>query len=321
MSDLLFQTGFEQGTCGLPAEAHEIITGTDHSVAPPNDWEAFRRRLTPPHPWALPGAPSAEAGEGNAAAQLGYFDIQYLGGTPEQRFARIIEDPTRPGNRVLHFSITHPNEMFPGGSKARVQACIYENRNLTSMTSRVRMYLHPDLAVLRDWESGFHWLTLQEYWFNPSWTNSKHMFRISLGLCREPGPGRKELYFNIHGQPEWEEGMPVFPEYAGWGWPTWEETQKKFALPIGAWLECETHYHMGDAETGRFSYRVRIEGGEWVTIFDIANWTYNPRAPEPQPLYGWSPMKLYTSSALVDYVRNKGGVTQIYWDDLVVHGE
>ncbi len=33
---------------------------------------------------------------------------------------------------------------------------------------------------------------------------------------------------------------------------------------------------------------------------------------------GWSPMKLYTSSALVDYVRNAGGAVQIYWDDFVV---
>lgn len=318
MSNLLFQTGFEQDACGLPAAAHEIITGVDHSVAPPNDWEAFRRRLTPPHPWALPGAPIAAAGAGNAAAQLGYFDIQYLGGTPDQRFARIIEDPTRPGNRVLHFSITQPNETFPGGSKARVQACIYENRNLTAMTSRVRMYLHPDLVVLRDWEVGFNWLTLQEYWFSPSWTCGKHTFRISVGLCRAPGAGRHELLFNIHGQPEWEEGMPIFPEYAGWGWPTWEAVQREYGVPIGAWLECETQYRMGDAATGRFTYRVRVQDRAWVTIFDVTNWTYNPRSPEPQPLYGWNPMKLYTSAALVDYVRSCGGVTQIYWDDFAV---
>jgi hypothetical protein len=318
MSDLLFQTGFEPGTCGLPAAAHEVFTGVDHSVAPPNDWELFRRRLPPPHPWALPGAPAIA--ETSDAAQLGYFDIQYLGGTPEQRFARIIEDPTCPGNHLLHFSITQANETFPGGSKARVQACIYANRHLTALTSRVRMYLHPDLAALRDWEAGFDWLTLQEYWFGPEWDGGTHPFRISLGLGRAPGPGRKELYVNLQGQPAWEGGMPLVPAYAGWGWPTWEAVQRAFPVPIGVWLECETRYRMGDAATGCFTFRVRPHGGDWAPIFDIRDWTYNPRAPAPQPLYGWSPMKLYTSAALVDYVRSRGGVTQLYWDDLAIAG-
>jgi len=315
----LFQTGFEPETVGYPAEAHEILTGVDRSVAAPNDWQPFRLRLPPRHPWALPSSSAADSGPAaDDTPRLGYFDIQYLGGTPDERFARIIEDPTRSGNHVLHFRVNQANERYPGGAKARVQANFCENRNLTAMGSRVRMYLHPDLAVLRDWEAGFHWLTLQECWFNPRWTGSKHMFRISLGLCREPGPGRKAIYFNIHGQPEWEEGMPVFPEYAGWGWPTWEAVQTDFDVPTGAWLECEVGYRMGNAETGRFTYKVRVEGGPWTTIFDIHDWTYNPRSPEPQPLYGWNPMKLYTSSALVDYVRNAGGAVQIYWDDFVV---
>jgi len=270
-AELLFHTGFEPGTSGVPAEAHEILIGTDHSVAAANDWDAFRNRLPPPHPWALSGVSPVEAGDAAGTPRLGYFDIQYMGGTAAQRFARIIEDPTQPGNRVLHFSISHPNETFPGGSKARVQACIYGNRNLTAVTSRVRMYLHPDLAVLRDWEVGFDWLTLQEYWYGPSWDGGRHPFRISLGLCREPGAGRKGLHFNIHGQPAWEEGMPVFPKYAGWGWPTWEETQREFSVPTGVWLETETCYRMGDAATGRFTYRIRPQGGAWATIFDVAN--------------------------------------------------
>jgi len=30
-------------------------------------------------------------------------------------------------------------------------------------------------------------------------------------------------------------------------------------------------------------------------------------------------MKLYTSAALVDYLRSRGGVTQLYWDDFAVY--
>jgi len=318
---LLFQTGFEPATRGLPADAHEIFTGVDHSLAPPNDWNAFRGHLPPLHPWADPAGPLAKDAPGAPGQpRLGYFDIQYLGGTVAERFARIIEDPTHPGNHVLHFSITRANEKFPGGAKARVQASLYKNRGLTQMSSRLKMYLHPDLEVLRGWEVGFDWLTLQELWFGPSWEGGQHPFRISLGLCRAPGAGQ-ELHFNIHGQPTWEEGMPVFPKYPDWGWPTWELVQQDFAVPTGVWLECQTCYRMGNGITGRFCYRVRVNGGTWVSIFDVTNWTYNPRSPVPIPLTDWNPMKLYTSSALVDYVRNRGGIAQIYWDDFAVSSD
>lgn len=311
---LLFQTGFESGTRGLPADAHEVFNGVDHSVAPPNDWRVFRRPL--PHPWS-PSQAKAQMVD-SEAPQLGFFDIAYLGGTVEDRFARIIEDPTSSGNHVLQFSITRANEKYPGGSKARVQADIYQNINLTAMSSRLRMYLHPDLAVLHAWEVGFQWLTLQEYWFDPGWEGGEHSFRITLGLCREAGPGRKDLHFSIHGQPIARKGTPVYSQYPGWDLPTWEGVQQSFAVPIGVWLECEVDYRMGNAQTGRFTFRVRPAGGDWVSLFDITNWTYNPLAPQPQPLYGWNPMKLYTSAALVDYVRSCGGVTQVYWDDFAV---
>jgi hypothetical protein len=37
--------------------------------------------------------------------------------------------------------------------------------------------------------------------------------------------------------------------------------------------------------------------------------------PAPNGLTGYNPMKLYTSSALVSYVKSKGKTLQIYWDD------
>ena len=222
---------------------------------------------------------------------------------------------------MLHFSITRANEKFPGGAKARVQASLYKNRGLTQMSSRLKMYLHPDLEVLRGWEVGFEWLTLQELWFGPSWEGGQHPFRISLGLCRAPGTGQ-ELHFSIHGQPTWEPGMPVYPKnFKEWGWPTWELVQRDYAVPTGVWLECQTNYRMGDGATGRFVYQVRANAGPWVRIFDVTNWTYNPRSPVPVPLTDWNPMKLYTSSALVDYVRNCGGTTQVYWDDFSVYSD
>jgi len=318
---VLFRSGFESGTRGIPANAHEILEGVDHSVAPPNDWTALRAQLPPSHPWATGTGAAGEAGARGAHPTLGYFDIQYLGGTVAQRSARIIEDPTCPGNQVLHFRAAHANETFPGGAKARVQASLYGNRNLTALCSRVRLYLHPDLDVLREWDAGFDWLTLQEFWFSPGWVPVGRSFRISLGLHREAGAGRRGLHFYVHGQPGWEDGMPVYPKYGGWGFPTWEQVGRAFDVPTGTWLDCRVFYRMGDAVSGRFVFQVRIADGDWIAVFDVTDWTYNPRSAGPDPLYGWNPMKLYTSSRLVDYVRDRGGVAQVYWDDLEIHGD
>ncbi len=321
VGQVLFRSGFEQGTRGMPVDAHEILEGVDQSCLPPNDWTILRDRLQPSHPWASNAGAAGDGCDRGAQPALGYFDIQYLGGTVEQRSARIIEDPTCPGNHVLHFRAAHANETFTGGAKARVQASLYENRNLTALCSRVRLYLHPDLHVLRDWDEGFDWLTLQEYWFSPGWVPGGHSFRISLGLQREPGAGRRGLHFNIHGQPGWEDGMPVFPKYAGWGFPTWEQVGHELDVPTGVWLDCRTFYRMGNAASGRFVFQVRLADGAWVTVFDVTDWTYNPQSTDPDPLYGWNPMKLYTSSRLVDYVRSRGGVAQVYWDDLELHSD
>ena len=78
---LIFRSGFEPESVVVPLGRNSDITGCDRSVAPPNDWEKHL----------------------DANPKIGRFYVQYQGGTPEDRYARIIPDPTSPGNHVLHF--------------------------------------------------------------------------------------------------------------------------------------------------------------------------------------------------------------------------
>jgi len=315
---LIFKSGFETGTAGLPEEAVEVFVGNDTSTSPHGNWDAFRARLTPPHPWALPAA-SDNAPLAADAPRLGYFDIHYMGGTADDRFARLLREPARPENHVLHYCVNRANEPIQNGRcKARVQAAIYDNCGITSLKQEVRLFLHPDLSCLHAWERGFDWFTLHEFWFEPAWTRVGHPFRISISLHRDPGGGDRPLHFSVHGQPFWEEGMSAVPTAPGWAVPTWGEIQRGVEVPVGNWMELAMEYRQGDGETGRFAYRMREEGGNWQEVFTIANWTYNPRSATPAPLWGWNPMKLYTSQELVDYVRSCGGRTQLYWDDLAI---
>ncbi|MHC4886448.1 MAG: hypothetical protein ACYTGH_15340 [Planctomycetota bacterium] len=315
---IVFRSGFEAGTVGLPSEAIQVFAGNDTSTAPQGNWEVFRTRLMPPHPWALPGASELSL-DASGEPGLGYFDIQYMGGTVDDRFARLAPDPVRPDNQVLHYCISQANEPIANGRfKARVQAAIYENRDVTALKQTVRLRLHEDLDCLHTWERGFDWFTLQELWFEPRWTGEGHAFRISVNLHRDPGPGEKPLHLSVHGQPMWEEGLEESATAPCWAVPSWEEVQRQVSVPVGKWLDLDMEYAQGDKESGRFVYGLCPEGGSRLEVFNIRDWTYNPRSESPAPLWGWNPMKLYTSEELVNYVRSHGGRTQLHWDDLVV---
>ncbi|MCF6226865.1 MAG: hypothetical protein L3J22_11280, partial [Xanthomonadales bacterium] len=66
---------------------------------------------------------------------------------------------------------------------------------------------------------------------------------------------------------------------------------------------------------GRFILAVTPDSGVRQIIFDVTNFTHHPDDNNPDGLSCYNPMKLYTSGATVDYVRNHNGVLQIYWDD------
>jgi len=288
VAQLIFRTGFEADTVGSPTDAHIDITGVDRSVGPPNDWERD-----------LKGHP-----------KLGGFKVQYQGGEPEHRYARIIDDPTREGNRVLHYWLETPRTPAGDGFKGRIQANIFRNTGLIEMYKRVRLYVHPDVEVLRDLQEAVPWFMIEELWFDPPWANGRHPFRISLHISKGAGVGAP-FQFHIHGQ-EWDFGAER------WQPTVWSETFEDYAVPTGEWLTIEPRYRMGDAGSGRIKFAVTPADGVRRPVFEITNWTYRPNAPEPIPLTDWNPLKLYTAGKTVDYIRENGGAAQIYWDDLEI---
>jgi hypothetical protein len=52
-----------------------------------------------------------------------------------------------------------------------------------------------------------------------------------------------------------------------------------------------------------------------VRAIDVTNWTYNPNSPVPISLSRWNPQKLYASDNITHFVRDNGGVLQMYFDD------
>lgn len=283
---LIFQSGFEPDSEVIPFGDNDNITGVDRSVPPPNDWKKD-----------LAGHP-----------KFGRFYIQYQGGEVEDRYARIIEDPTEAGNHVLHFWLKNARTPHgPDRFKGRIQTNLYDNTDLTEVYHSRRLYLHPDMAVLHDYPEAFTWLRLEELWLPAGWIDHPFPFRISITLRKDEGEGMP-LYFGVHGQRY---------DYEARRWqPTiWRESNPDFEAPVGRWMTLETYYRQGDEENGRFFFAVNPEGGTRQVVFDVTGWTYSPEATAPVPMTHWNPLKLYTSDTLVDYVREAGGVLQVYYDD------
>lgn len=278
--ELIFHSGFEPGTKDTTNGFAADLFGADNSVPPPNDW-VFDLEAHP---------------------NIGTFGLQYQGGDDTMRWARIVPDPIDPSNNTLSFWLKHPNV---GGTKGRVQANLYENQNLFEVSQKVRLYLPSDWNIIKDVPAVVHWLTIMEFWNNLPLQDSVHPFRITLGIHKNDTTS-PDLTFGIEAQ--------MMPDNQPWP-IVWDEFDSTFSIPLEQWMTLEFYFKEGDNNTGRFIFAVTPDGGTKQVIFDITNYTHHPSDNTPDGLARYNPMKLYTSDALIDYVRSLGGVLQVYWDD------
>lgn len=244
----------------------------------------------------------------------GAIPLQYEGGTVMDRHAQVIADPANGLNNVLQFWLKEAR--VPGQTEGRYKGRI--QLNLTKLNAdlvyqRFRMYLHPDLGLYRAYPQSNSWFTVNELWAGAPWSGDAHPFRITLDIVKESGSG-SPLRFAATGS-VYAGGDPA----AGIWQPTWRSVNRKFAVPVGEWLDMEIGYQQGNAQSGKFYLSVkRATDAAKTVVLNVKNWTYHPQAPRPVPLTHWQPLKLYTSSTIIDYIRERGGVAQIYWDDLKI---
>jgi hypothetical protein len=281
-ADLHFRSGFEAQTHITGESASSVdIQGVDGSVAPPNDWVGDLE-----------------------ADPIGTFTVQYQGGDTTQRYARVIDDPTAPGNRVLQYWLKHVN-VDPGasyGGKGRIQANLYRNTGLREVYYAFRMYLPSDWNHLRSWTEPMGWLIIAEFWNNAAWYE-EYGFRIHITIGKDAGSG-SPLRFGVGGQRD-EQGK----------WQGIWHHGSSFSIPTEEWLSCEVYFKEGDAATGRFHFAVTRESGGRTVIFDVRDVTHHPDDPSPDGLTDFNPLKLYSQKDNIDRVRDQGAVLQVYWDD------
>jgi len=289
-AQLIFQSGFEGDSRIVAlnsAEEDADIIGTDGSLPDHNDWVKDLEQ----HP------------------NIGSFNLQYQGGDVSRRFAKIIQEPGNPSNRVLQFWLDQPNVASSAGPyrKGRIQANLYGGTNgLREFSQSVRIFLHPDFNTVRSYPDKISWLTIAEFWNNLNWDKAvPYGFRVSLNIAK-PGPAAGDLYFEITGQDT---------TYGGEMKTVWSTMNEKVPVPIGKWFTMDYYYKEGDADNGRFYLAITPEGEKKAVVFDLTKVTHNTQDPKPDGVTEFCPMKLYTSRQLINYMKENGKTLQIYWDD------
>jgi hypothetical protein len=282
---LLFQSGFEPASQVVLSRSDADITGRDNSAVSHNDWINDLDN----HP------------------DIGNFNLQYQGGDSTMRFARIVPEPGKPSNHVLHFWLDKPNVE---GSKGRIQANLYGNKGMKAFYQSVRMFLPADFNTVRTFPKEIHWLTIAEFWNNITWSQTvPYGFRITLGIGK-PAAAESDLYFIIDAQ-----DCQLFADGRQKYTTIWSETNREIKVPLEKWFTMEYYYQEGDQNNGRFYMAIMPEGNKKQVIFDIRKITHNTLDPKPDGVTDFNPLKLYTSKELIQYMGSKGKTLQIYWDD------
>lgn len=237
--------------------------------------------------------------------------IWYEDGNKSGRYAKVVADPAGGDNKVLHFWLNKAQieGQRSGNRKGRIQLNMSGLR-FTEAYQRFRVYLHPDLAHYRSFKDHNSWFTIDEFWFGKKGRHP-HPFRITLGIIKEAGVGAP-LVLGVSGEVA-AGGRKGHGKWAS----IWHDIGYGVELPVGEWIDVEIGYRQGDKKTGHFEVSIKRKNDpKMITVLSINDWTYNPKASKPVPLTAWNPLKLYTSSQIIDHIRNKGGVAQLYFDDL-----
>ncbi len=238
--------------------------------------------------------------------------IGYEAGETKDRTSRIADDPAVLSDSVLHYWLK--NATIPGQKNGQYKGRIQVNIpriQLTELSQRFSIFLHPDLELYKTYPEQNTWFTILELWMGQPGDDNR--FRINLNIGKQKGVGKPLLFLasgsiregGRHGHGEWKN--------------LWEKANFDFEIPTGQWLDVEIGYKQGNKSSGRFVMTIKKRSESIKTrLFNIRDWTYHPLAPEPVPLTMLNPLKLYTSSKIIDHVRNNGGIVQVYWDNFAL---
>ena len=277
---LVFQTGFNGTQISERTTYTDEFKGIDTLAL--SDWSAFANH-----------------------ENIGEIFINYEDGDDSQRKATIETDPDDSSNPVLCFTINEPHIREGGHKKGRVNTLLTGNKCFRELYQTIRLKLHSDMTVLKQWNEKFDWLTLFECWNNSDLHHESKRFRISVGLIKPNEGAGNNVYFHVSAT-QWKTTR----------WDVvWEQTNENVPVTFGQWMNIEMYVKEGDDNNGRFFLALISDTGERQILFDITGFTHHTSEKCPDGFTDFNPQKLYTSDDLINYMKDNEKKLSVYWDD------
>jgi hypothetical protein len=257
------------------------------------------------------GGCQREAGSASQA-RVGSTQIEFEAGGSEQRSAEILAESGDARGSFLRFTLRAPNVADEHGrpGKGRVQLSVFGNCAVNELDVSVQVRLSPSFERLKAFPGSFGWLTIAEWWNNATWTQEPYGFRITVNVVKTVKGPAKALQFAVHAQ-TFDRDSPRQKFKT-----VWSRVNTDVDVPIGVWFKVRYELVEGNQTNGRFRMTlIRGEGDEKL-LFDVQDSTHHPEDPAADGFANINPIKLYTAAPLITFVRDRGGVLSIDWDDL-----
>lgn len=238
-----------------------------------------------------------------------------------EAWPELVPSQDNPSNKVLYFRVDNANEHNSKHHKVRI-SCNVRKVPATSFTNTVDVLIPIEWAVLQDYENGIDWLTQQEYWCSSAGTPREGypQFRMTVGMLKNRGKGKKlyyylkcqDLFTTVNHDGSLDEKYVTLYEVD-------HRKDEFFPIPLGEWFNVRTEVISGDKETGHFKMTVTTANGKQYVIFDEICPTHATGYDEPdanEALYtSLSPLKLYTSSKILEFFQQNNKSFGVYYDN------
>jgi hypothetical protein len=230
-----------------------------------------------------------------------------LATSTDYAYQEMVQDPAGSGRQVLMGRIINDDPNVTATSRAQL-TLDYSKTYAVHHTSH-RMYIHPDLKYLEQYNGKADWFSLQEMWAmqDPNMDGDPAgSARWGLSLHKDAAIG-SPFYWHLYG----EYMQPQAIKYQDF----WAYDNKTYVVPFGKWFTLDIYFIPGEGSAGSMKITVTPDGGTATTIFDITGTVATYPGRPDLFLDSYQPFKLYIGDPWLSWMTNNGKYMAIYYND------
>lgn len=236
-------------------------------------------------------------------------------GAKTKHTIEITNAPT--GDKSLHFK---HGELKEGATSSRTQTGINTVFETSLIDCSVDMYLPISMMKVLDYPTFIDWFTIQEFWDlkqeEDKSNSDSTQLRITVFLQKDkeshylyPSVWIEDMYIDTSAHPNWSKKIVKY-------------SNKECQIPIGDWFNIKTKIIAGNEDNGFCYVCITTNNGQYIVVNNTVRTIRESKCiednyeNESRTYYKQSsPLKLYTSPTLQQYLLDNNSAMEIYFKD------